>query len=322
MAAAWEVHAPEIVDLRNLLPGDLEPLLAEETDMWRRLLDWDFTSSANLVKKFVGLQGLNGHAMMINRHVVGYAYFVAEDRKGLIGDLFVSEPYATPENETRLLAEVIHSVVRFSNIHRVESQLLMMRYPRRIPPPFADNLKIYERNFMVADIGVQSPLLSGRGASKVHLVRWHDRYQEDVARLISAAYRGHVDSNINDQYRSVPGARKFLSNIIQYPGCGSFFAPASWIAWDQDTGHICGACLASLVSSTTGHITQICVMPSLKGHGVGYELIRNTLRSFADYGCLKTTLTVTSINRDAIDLYERVGFRTLRQFSAMVWDGF
>ena len=60
----------------------------------------------------------------------------------------------------------------------------------------------------------------------------------------------------------------------------------------------------------------------MKGTGVGYELIRSALRSFADYGCNKTTLTVTAINQDAISLYERVGFQTLRQFSAMVWDGF
>ena len=156
----------------------------------------------------------------------------------------------------------------------------------------------------------------------MNILGWNDRYQEGVSRLISTAYRGHVDSNINDQYRSVGGARKFLMNIIQYPGCGTFFPPASWIAWDQATGQICGVSLASLVARTTGHITQICVSPAVKGGGVGYELIRNSLRSFAGSGCYKATLTVTASNRDAISLYERVGFRTLRKFSAMVWDGF
>ena len=322
MAAAWEAHAPEIVDLRQMMPGDLDPLLDEEADLWRSHLDWDFQASASLIRKFVGMKALNGQVMMVNRKPVGYAYFVAEERKGLIGDLFVSTPFATPENESYLLSSVMNSVVRFSNIRRVESQLLMMRFPRRMPPPYADHLKVYERNFMAVDLNRGSSLPPGRAAAKVNILGWNERYHEDVSRLIAAAYRGHVDSNINDQYRNVGGARKFLMNIIQYPGCGSFFPPASWIAWDQATGQICGVSLASLVAPTTGHITQICVMPSVKGCGVGYELLRSSLRAFADHGCHKATLTVTSTNRDAINLYERAGFLTLRQFSAMVWEGF
>lgn len=321
MAAAWEAHAPEIVDLRQIQPGGLDALLDEETKLWLHLLDWDFKASAALVRRFSDLQALNGHAMVVNRLTVGYAYFVAEDRKGLIGDLFVSEPYASVENEARLLAAAINGLVRFGSVRRIESQLLMMRYPRRIPPPCADHLKIYERNFMVRDMERQLALPSGRAAPKVNVLGWHERYQEDVSRLIAAAYRGHVDSNINDQYRSVSGARKFLLNIIQFPGCGSFFQPASWIAWHRETGQICGISLASLVSPTTGHITQLCVAPGVKGGGLGYELLRSSLRTLAEHGCRKVTLTVTASNREAIRLYEKVGFRTLRQFPAMVWDG-
>ena len=322
MTAMWEAYATDLVDLRQLQAGDLDPLLDEETEMWRRFLDWDFKASAELVRRFVGMQSLNGHAMTINRRPVGYAYFVVEERKGLIGDLFISEPYATPENETRLLSMVIGSMVRFPSLRRIESQLLMMRYPRRLPPPYADHLKIHDRNFMVKDLEHGLSLPPGRAASKIDILGWHGRHLEDASRLISAAYRGHIDSNINDQYRSVSGARKFLLNIIQYPGCGSFFPPASWIAWHRDTGRILGVSLASLVSPTTGHITQICVMPAVKSAGVGYELLRSSLQTFSEYGCRKVTLTVTSVNRDAIRLYENVGFRTMRQFSAMVWDGF
>ncbi len=322
MAAACETFFPEIVDLLQIPPGDLDALLDEETDLWRRLLDWDFQASAGLVRRFASMQALNGHAMLVNRKLVGYAYFVAEERKGLIGDLFVSEHYASAENEAHLLSTTINSLMRFPSVRRIESQLLMMRYPRRIPPPYSDHLKIYERNFMVIDLERELALPAGRAAPKVNILGWHERYQEDVSRLIAAAYRGHIDSNINDQYRSVGGARKFLINIIQYPGCGSFFPPASWIAWNRDTGQICGVSLASLVAPTTGHITQICVAPGVKGGGLGYELLRSSLRTLAEYGCRKVTLTVTASNREAIRLYEKVGFRTLRQFSAMVWEGF
>jgi ribosomal protein S18 acetylase RimI-like enzyme len=39
-------------------------------------------------------------------------------------------------------------------------------------------------------------------------------------------------------------------------------------------------------------------------------------------GCRKVSLTVTAANREAVDLYERMGFRTIRKFSAFVWEGF
>jgi ribosomal protein S18 acetylase RimI-like enzyme len=33
-------------------------------------------------------------------------------------------------------------------------------------------------------------------------------------------------------------------------------------------------------------------------------------------------LTVTASNSEAVDLYRRVGFETVRQFGAYVWEGF
>jgi ribosomal protein S18 acetylase RimI-like enzyme len=159
-------------------------------------------------------------------------------------------------------------------------------------------------------------------ASRVYFERWADQYQEPAAQLIAAAYQGHVDSLINDQYRSVAGARRFLFNIVQYPGCGTFFKPASVAAFDRLTGRICGICLASLVMPYCGHITQICVASWVRGAGVGYELLRQSLTLLRDAGCRKTSLTVTASNREAIKLYEDVGFTTIRKFFAYVWEGF
>jgi ribosomal protein S18 acetylase RimI-like enzyme len=140
--------------------------------------------------------------------------------------------------------------------------------------------------------------------------------------LIASAYQGHIDSQINDQYRSPAGARRFLLNIIQYPGCGSFFQPASFVAMELGTGKLCGMSLSSLVNADVGHITQVCVSHAMRGTGVGYELIRRSLESLALHGCRKASLTVTAANTSAIMLYERMGFRQTRNFSAIVWEGF
>jgi ribosomal protein S18 acetylase RimI-like enzyme len=110
-------------------------------------------------------------------------------------------------------------------------------------------------------------------------------------------------------------------NIVQYPGCGSFFAPASWAA-EYPKGELAGISLASLVAPEVGHITQICVSPADRKTGVGYELMRRSLRSLAEHGCEKASLTVTSANQEAIQLYQRIGFRSIRRFAAYVWEGF
>jgi ribosomal protein S18 acetylase RimI-like enzyme len=43
------------------------------------------------------------------------------------------------------------------------------------------------------------------------------------------------------------------------------------------------------------------------------------MRTLVVEGCREVTLTVTDENRQAIELYERVGFRTLTSFDAYVW---
>ena len=63
--AAW-LESPDhlVVDLRNISAADMAPLLDEETAAWRLALDWDFEPSAELVRRFVGMQALNGFALL------------------------------------------------------------------------------------------------------------------------------------------------------------------------------------------------------------------------------------------------------------------
>src|SRR5258708_13724341 len=112
MAAMTDAHAPAIVDLRQIRGADLEPLLTEETSTWREMLEWDFRPSAGLVRRFLDMQSLTGYALLIAGRVAGYSYFVAEERKGLIGDLYVMEEFATPDIEPHLLHPLPHAMVK------------------------------------------------------------------------------------------------------------------------------------------------------------------------------------------------------------------
>ena len=320
MAALSEPVRADIVDLRELRAEDLEPLLVEEIGMWAETLDWDFSKSADLVRRFVDLRALNGCALLTGGDVIGYCYFVLEEYKGLVGDLYVRRESSTPDGESQLLTAVLDEMMSTPHISRIESQLMMVESAGAWTPPAARFLNSYLRNFMVVDLD-RARLEQARVRYRIHVEKWAENYQEAAAQLIASAYLGHVDSHINDQYRSAAGARRFLFNIVQYPGCGTFYRPASFAAFDPE-GRLCGLCLTSMVAAEAGHVTQICVGNWVRGTGVGYELLRQSLMALAEGGCRKVSLTVTASNRDAIKLYERTGFVTRRQFSAYVWEGF
>lgn len=312
---------PEIVDLRRLSTPDLEPLLREESAAWREELDWDFEKSADLVRRFVELRALNGSALVEGSRVTGYVYYVLEENKGLIGDLYVNRALRTREREHWLLRAALDPIIASAHTERVECQLMMLGPGHEQWPLSPEFLTTFERNFMRLNLR-KAPLSEASLRRPIFIERWSDHHQDAAAHLIAAAYEGHIDSRINDQYRSVEGARRFLYNIVQYPGCGAFYRPASYAAFEAESGRLCGISLASLVALDCGHITQICVSKAVRGTGVGYELLRRSLTTLRDAQCRSASLTVTAANRGALELYEQVGFETLRRFSAYVWEGF
>jgi ribosomal protein S18 acetylase RimI-like enzyme len=219
-----------------------------------------------------------------------------------------------------MLEWALDAVMANPMVNRIESQLMMLQNVAAKQVPRQDCLSVYERNFMQIDLPAAS-LPEGRLRRPMYLDKWSDYYQDAAGQLIASAYSGHIDSRINDQYRTAAGARRFLYNIVQYPGCGTFYRPASYAAFEASTGYLCGLSLASMVAPQCGHITQICVSPAVRGTGIGYALLRQSLLMLREAGCRSVSLTVTAANEDAVALYERVGFKTRRRFSALVWEG-
>jgi ribosomal protein S18 acetylase RimI-like enzyme len=320
MAAAAERHAPEVVELTRISAALLDPILDEERIAWRSTLNWDFSASADLVRRFVGIQALNGYALVSEGTPVGYAYYVSEDRKGLIGDIYILRDFATPENEDALISAVLQSLVRTLGIGRIEAQLMMLRGPFERALPFARYAQIFPRLFMLVDLE-DAARLPDRSVKGVRVEEWDESRREEAATLIASAYHHHIDSSINDQYRSYAGAKRFLNNVVNYPGCGSFTDLASLAAYDSD-GEMIGIILSSLVASDVGHITQVCIAPANQGRGLGYEVVRQALMALKSAGCEKASLTVTAANANAVRLYQSMGFRAVRRFAAYVWEGF
>ena len=149
---------------------------------------------------------------------------------------------------------------------------------------------------------------------------WRDDDLNGAARLIAAAYRGHPDSLINDQYRSVHGSLRFLHNIVRYSGCGAFSPVVSHVVVDRGSRELVALVLGSRVSPQSGHITQLCVHPDYRRHGLARLLLSLAATQFVRQGVSEISLTVTEANDDAIELYKSEGYECKHTFDAAVWE--
>ena len=313
---------PEIVELRELSGHELDPLLLEETVEWQRELDWDFARSADLVHQFADMRALMGYALLDRGEVAGYGYSVLEDHKGLIGDVYVRPQWRRGNNEVRLFRAILDGLIATPNLHRIESQLMLVDPAVGRALQRERFVKVQERMLMRLDTTSPPHLPAGAALRRFLIEPWADHHHELASSVISLAYGEHIDSQINDQYRTVAGARRFIYNIVQFPGCGTFFRPGSFVAYDLATGWLAGIVLVSFVGEQVGHITQLCVTPRAKGRGLGYELLREAINALRMHGARRISLTVTNANVEAIRLYERCGFQDARHFLSYVWEGY
>src|SRR5438270_8534522 len=306
-----------IVDLRQVTAQQLDPLLAEELQHWQTELHWDYASAVELIKRFLEAQALNGCVAFENGKAIGYCFYVLEEHKGLIGGLFVSPAREQAPIGRRLLEEMLFAMRALPQMYRIEAQLMPFGGP--VEEPLREQgFELHKRQFMRLELQPRPEAQAG-ASNGMRLDRWHDRYFESCAKLIYLAYANHVDGEINDQYRTRTGALKFLKNIILLPGCGRFVPGASFVLRHPGSDELVAAVLTSEVSPGVAHTTQICVLPGFQGSGLGRMLMQTSADTLRTLKFRELTLTVTSANRGAVHLYERIGFRTIKTFTAGVW---
>ena len=316
----------EILDLRHFSSSDLRPLLEEEAELWHRLLSWDYRGSTEMILRYVDARILPGYAAVEKGRVCGYSFFVYEGSKGVIGDLFVEgdgERYITPMEdpiETRLLSHVIETLQQSPGIHRIEAQLLVHPTGAVARPFLQDGFRRHPRLFMTLPLDTarsDKPRMS----ADFELRRWSEQDYQGAAAVITGSYRSHIDSEINDQYRTITGSLRFLNNIVRFPGCGQFDGNASFVAYHKPTRTPVGVILCSQVKHDVGHITQVCVLPEYRGKGIGEALLAANVEDLRRRTFQMLSLTVTEANHGAVELYKRLGYTVERVFDAFVWEG-
>ena len=307
----------QLVDLRQVRSRALEGLFQEEIVRWRDELRWDYRPSIDLIRRFVDSRALGGYVATENGQPAGYGFYVVEDHKGLIGGLFVSPRYEPAPITQRLLGEMLGALRATPRLHRIESQL--MPFGTEIDPAFlSKDFRLHSRQFMLLRLN-EAKMTAPPVSAGLKIEPWSDRVFEAAARLIQLAYADHVDAEINDQYRSEAGGMKFLRNIVLLPGCGQFLPDASFVVRPAGEERLVGMILTSTVAERVGHTTQVCVMPGYQGHHIGRQLMERSIEALRKKNYESLSLTVTSVNKRAVDLYERLGFRTAKTFAAGVW---
>ncbi|MDR3721270.1 MAG: GNAT family N-acetyltransferase [Candidatus Acidoferrales bacterium] len=317
MPVGESVALIQIVDLRQIYSRSLENLFREEAERWRDDLHWDYRPSIDLVRKFIDSRALGGYAAMTNGQPAGYGFYVLEDHKGLIGGLFVSSQHSQGPITERLLTEMLGALRATPRLERIEAQL--MPFGTELDPAFlSQHFRLHARQFML--LSLDKAKLAGKAPSTgLRIEPWTDRAFDSAARLIQLAYANHVDGQINDQYCSEAGSLRFLRNIVLLPGCGQFLPEASFLVRPATGDRPIAMILTSTVAEGVGHTTQVCVMPGYQGSGIGRQLMEHSIHALRRRNYKSLSLTVTSVNKRAVDLYEHLGFRMVKTFAAGVW---
>lgn len=312
----------EILDLRHYSSAELRPLLRREAAVWAERMSWDYHGSAEMILRYVDSKILPGYAAIENGEIVGYAFFVYEGNKGVIGDLFAYADDAERAHNIRerLLKHVLETMQQTPGIHRIEAQLLVHETGTLAEPFRRENFRSFPRIFMELDLRHwEAPALLPQTGLEIR--RWAEGDFQQAAQVITAAYAGHIDSQINDQYRSAAGSLRFLNNVVRFPGCGQFDPQASFTVLDRTSGQCVGLSLCSMVRSDVGHVTQVCVLPQYRSRRLGETLIVQCAKNLQSRGHSELSLTVTKANTRAVELYRRLGFKETKIFDAFVWEG-
>lgn len=310
----------EILDLRHFSAPMLRSVLEAEGDLWKQRLHWDYRASARLLMQYLDNHMLPGYAAVAEDQVTGYVFCVYEETKAVIGDVFAvpNQPDAHAVEE-QLLTHLLELLVNSPLVERIESQLLVHPSGTHSAAFRAAGFDLYRRLFMVQALKDRWTQPRVDLPVELELRHWRDEDLAPAARLICDAYRDHPDSLINDQYRTIHGSMRFLNNIVRYSGCGAFSAPVSHVVVHKATREFVGLVLGSRVSPESGHITQVCVHPGYRRHGMARMLLSVAAFHFMRQGATEISLTVTQANQQAIALYVSEGYTCRHEFDAAVW---
>lgn len=142
---------------------------------------------------------------------------------------------------------------------------------------------------------------------------WSNDWVDVHADVKFRSFRWELDSNVFPCLGDAIGCRQLMSDIARREG---FLPDATWLIATQPLHEndieFCGTIQGVATDAYTGGIQNVGVTPEHRGIGLGGALVMQAARGFQNAGMDRVQLEVTARNADAIRLYRRLGFRTVK----------
>jgi GNAT superfamily N-acetyltransferase len=174
------------------------------------------------------------------------------------------------------------------------------------------SVKYYRRYRMEFDFA-RTPLIEPVLPAGYHWLPWHRRFLDRHSQVKHASFQGEVDSLVFPCLGQLHGCRKLMREICRQ---SSFLAEATWLITFRfdDWSHItdCATIQGLGKSPTLGAIQNVGVVPEHRGQGLGRALVLRALAGFRSAGLKRVYLEVTAENKQAVALYQSIGFQLTR----------
>jgi len=142
---------------------------------------------------------------------------------------------------------------------------------------------------------------------------WEESLLDAFARAKYLSFRDELDANVFPCLADFAGCRRLMAEIVDKPG---FLPEATWLlvhqAGRQERPEYCGAVQGIRNRHGSGAIQNLGVAGDHRRRGLGTSLLLRSLAGFRHSGVRRVYLEVTAENDDAVRLYRRVGFSTIR----------
>ena len=310
----------------------LEALFDEQCREWLEVLRWDYMGPSRMIRQVARQRELDGFVAMSGSHTIGLAYYVVEDQRCSVGDIYVARDWRGAGVDRQLVAAVLDELERGPRLRRIESQCVSIDNDGASDLLAARGFDGFDRYYLMKELrhdadDAATPAGFGQRQSTPGpdtadmLIRgWQEADFAQAARVIHQSYRGRTDSRINSQYRTEEGCAELLTILTDHLWCGDFLPHVSRVAVRRGTRRLAGVLIASRIAPRVGHIGQVSVHHAYQRQGLGRRLLVGVLQQFAQYGFHTATLAVTAINEPALRLYESLGFRCIHRFPVFVRD--
>ena len=301
--------------LTTLNSQTLRPLLDDESEAWRAELGWDIASTADLIVRSAALNRIEGMVMVRSGRAVAYTYYHAREAKSVIGSAHAMRRPEAPGALAKVLDRSLRFLIDELKTRRIEGQFLYFG-SEDLGRVFANwGFRLFAREFLSRDAAGLLALLAP--APELHLRRLGASALRSAAHVVHASFADAVDRDMSDCYESVEGCLGFLEGIVQRHGCGINLPAASFIAYEGSTP--AGIVVTSRIGPRTAHVVQISVRPDRQRRGIGAGLLYAAIQALREEGFERVTLSVSLENASAYRWYRRLGFETVKGFSAHVY---